>query len=186
MWLKKVPGKPSPFLAPRGRIWQTDRLRNLRRRDGVSGVMVISRPDLSASEANARPTTVLMVEDEILIRVPVAEYLRKSGYTVIEAADAAEAIAVFVSGEPVDVVVSDVDLPGTMDGLSLARWIKQRHSAPPVLLTSGRGLAVTAVERLAFFFVAKPYRLEELGGRLKLMLASRDSAATDRPDPERR
>jgi len=130
-----------------------------------------------------RPTTVLVVEDEILIRVAVAEHLRKSGYTVVEAADAAEAIAVFVAGEPIDVVMCDVDMPGTMDGLGLARWINRHHSALPVLLTSGRGIALSAAKMPADFFIAKPYRLEVLSERLKLRLASRDSAADERPEP---
>jgi len=147
--------------------------------------MVLSRPDPSA-EDNPHQTTVLVVEDEVLIRTAVAEYLRISGYTVVEAADAAAAVTLFGAGEPIDVVVCDVDMPGAMDGLNLARWIKQHHSALPVLLTSGRGIVVAAGERLAFFFVSKPYRLEVLAERLKLMLASRDSAADGRPEPEPR
>jgi CheY-like chemotaxis protein len=127
-----------------------------------------------------------MVEDEVLIRAAVAEYLRKSGYTVVEAADAAEAIAVFSSGEPIDVVLCDVDLPGTMDGLSLARWINRRRSAPPVLLTSGRGIALPAGKKPADFFIAKPYRLGALAERLKLMLASRCSKADGVAEPEPR
>jgi len=157
---------------------------NLRRGDLVSAVMVRSRPDPSALQTNTRPTTVLLVEDEIVIRTAVAEYLRISGYTVVEAADAAEAVTLFGAGEPIDLVISDVDLPGTMDGLGLARWIKQHHSASPVLLTSGRSIAVAATQRTAFSFVAKPYRLEKLAERLKLMLASRDLAADDGSEPD--
>ena len=121
-----------------------------------------------------------------MIRAAVAEYLRISGYRVVEAADAAEAVTLFGAGELIDVVISDVNLPGTMDGLGLAWWIKKHHSALPVLLTSGRGIAAEASERMAFFFVPKPYRLEELAERLRLMLASADSAADNRPEPEPR
>ena len=148
--------------------------------------MVPSRADPSPSEGNACPTRVLVVEDEILIRAAVAEYLRVSGYTVVEAADAAEAIAVFVSGEPIDVVMCDVNMPGTMDGLGLARWINRHHPALPVLLTSGRRIALCTNKIPADFFIAKPYRLEVLAERLKLMLASRGSAADDRLEPEPR
>ena len=147
--------------------------------------MVLSRPDPSADD-NPHQTTVLVIEDEILIRAAVAEYLRKSGYIVIEAAHAAEAVTLFGAGEPIDVVICDVDMPGTMDGLGLAGWIKQHHCTRPVLLTSGRGIAVQPAERLAFSFVSKPYRLQVLAERLKLMLASRNSAADDRPEPEPR
>src|SRR6516164_6236020 len=119
--------------------------------------MVPSRPRPSATQANARQAVVLVVEDEILIRAAVAEYLRISGYTVVEAADATEAIAVFVSGEPIDVVICDVNMPGTMDGLGLARWIKRHHRTLPVLLTSGRRIALSANKIPADFFIAKPY-----------------------------
>ena len=148
--------------------------------------MVRSCPDPSPAKGNARPAVVLVVEDEILIRAAVAEYLRISGYTVVEAADAAEAIAVFASGEPIDVVMCDVDMPGTMDGLGLARWINRHHSGLPVLLTSGRRIALSASKIPADFFIGKPYRLEVLAERLRLMLASRDSSADERPEGEPR
>jgi DNA-binding response OmpR family regulator len=127
---------------------------------------------------------VLVVEDEILIRAAVAEYLRISGYTVVEAADAAEAIAVFVSGELIDAVMCDIDLPGAMNGLSLARWINEHYRALPVLLTSGRAVALTASERRAYFFISKPFHLGELAERIRLMLASRDWPADEASRPE--
>jgi CheY-like chemotaxis protein len=126
----------------------------------------------------------LVVEDEILIRVAVAEYPRRLGYRVVEAADATEAIAVFASGEPIDVVLCDVDLPGPMDGLNLTRWINGRRSPPPVLLTSGRGIALSARKKPTELFIAKPYRLRQLAERLELTLASRASATDDRPEPD--
>jgi two-component system, response regulator PdtaR len=136
--------------------------------------MAPSRPRPSATQPNARQAVVLVVEDEILIRAAVAEYLRISGYTAVEAADAAEAMAVFVSGEPIDVVMCDVDMPGTMDGLSLARWINHHHGSLPVLLTSGRRVALTAREQLACSFISKPFRLGELAERIRLMLAIKE------------
>jgi two-component system, response regulator PdtaR len=140
--------------------------------------MVSSRPDPAPAKADGRPPLILFVEDEILIRAAVAEYLRKLGYIVVEAADAAEAMAVFSSGEPIDVVLCDVDLPGTMDGLSLARWISRRPSAPPVLLTSGR-IARPTRKTPTGFIMAKPYHLAELAACLESMLASGDPAADD-------
>jgi len=148
--------------------------------------MVSSPPDPSTATDKARPTIVLVVEDEILIRAAVAEYLRISGYAVVEAADAAKAIAVLVSGEPIDVVMCDVEMPGTMDGLDLARWINRHHSALPVLLTSGRGVALSAGKKPAYSFIAKPYRFDELAARLELILASRDSSADGVSEPKRR
>jgi CheY-like chemotaxis protein len=148
---------------------------NPQNRDVVLTAMVSSRLDSLPAKTNARPATVLLVEDEILIRAAVAEYLRNLSYTVIEAADATEAIAVFSSGELIDVVLCDIDLPGTMNGLSLARWINQRRSAPPVLLTSGRITRPTR-KTATGFVMAKPYRLAELAERLQSILASGDPA----------
>ena len=173
-------------LAPTARFGGSIAPWNPRDRGAVLTVMVRSRPDPPAAEGNLSQPIILVVEDEILIRAAVAEYLRKSGYTVVEAADATEAVAVFVSGEPIDIVICDVNMPGTMDGLGLARWIKRHRCALPVLLTSGRRVALSANKIPADFFLAKPYRLGELAERLKLMLASRDSAADDRPEPEPR
>ena len=146
--------------------------------------MFSSRPHPSPGQGNPRPAIVLVVEDEILIRAAVAEYLRRLRYTVVEAADAAEAITVFVSGESIDVVICDVDMPGTMDGLGLARWINRHHTALPVLLTSGRRIALSAGKIPANSFIAKPYRLAELAKRLKSILTSTVSATDDRSEPE--
>ena len=157
---------------------------NLRRDAVVLAVMVSSRPNPSLARENAPAAIVLVVEDEILIRAAVAEYLRRLRYTVVEAADAAEAIAVFISGELIDVVICDVDMPGTMDGLGLARWINRHHAALPVLLTSGRGIALSAGKIPANSFIAKPYRLAELAKRLKSMLTV--SATDDPSEPEPR
>jgi len=80
----------------------------------------------------------------------------------------------------------DVQMPGTMDGLGLARWINRHHSALPVLLTSGRGVALSAGKKPAYSFIAKPYRFDELAARLELILASRDSSADGVSEPKRR
>ena len=145
--------------------------------------MAPSRPDPRAAPDSPRSARVLFVEDEVLIRAAVAEYLRRLGYMVVEAADAAEAMAVISSGEPIDIVLSDVDLPGPMDGLGLASWINRRRSAPPVLLTSGRGIGISARKIPAGSFIPKPYHLRALAERLELMLASGDRAADDIAEP---
>ena len=117
----------------------------------------------------------MVVEDEILIRITVAEHLRGSGYTVVEAANAEEAIAVFASGEPIDVVFTDVNMPGPMNGLSLARWIGRHHPFVPVLLTSGDGDDPT---QPAEFFLAKPYRVGAVPNRLRSLLEKRQASGS--------
>src|SRR5437879_13850595 len=90
----------------------------------------------SRAEEEARQPLVLVVEDEVLIRSAVAEYLRLAGNLVVEAANAAEAIAVFAAGVPIDVVFSDIPMPGTMGGIGLAHWVYHRQPRLHVVLTS--------------------------------------------------
>ena len=127
------------------------------------------------------PSIVLVVEDEALLRSITGEYLRLSGYVVIEATDAAEAVAMINRGEQPNVVFSDVSLPGTVDGLSLARWLRHRRPNLRVMLTSGYGEAVrqAAIELVGSeCFVPKPYHQEKLAHRIDALL-SRDRGATD-------
>jgi CheY-like chemotaxis protein len=124
----------------------------------------------SQVEENARQPVVLVVEYEILIRSAVAEYLRTSGNSVVEAANASEAIAVLAAEVPVDVVFSDIQMPGTMDGLGLARWVYRHHPGIHVMLTSGNADAARAAKAAEIFF-PKPYRAAEVAIRIRLVLA---------------
>jgi CheY-like chemotaxis protein len=117
-----------------------------------------------------RQPVVLVVEDEVLIRSAVAEYLRTSGNLVVEAANAAEALAVFAAGVAIDVVFSDIHMPGGMDGLSLAHWIHQHYPAVRVVLTSGNADAARATAVAEAFF-RKPYRTSEVAFRIRSLIA---------------
>jgi len=80
---------------------------------------------------------ILVVEDEVLIRLDVSDFLRGQGFDVVEAASADEAIAVMASGEHVSLVFTDVQMPGSTDGLGLVRWIRRHRPTVPVIVTSG-------------------------------------------------
>jgi DNA-binding NtrC family response regulator len=133
--------------------------------------MVTSANEARRNNKTYRPV-VLLVEDETLLRETTAEYLRLSGFTVVEAANAGEALAAFAAGESVDLVFSDVRLAaGTMDGFGLARWVHRHHGGVPVLLTSGHGEAIRAATLAReSSFVAKPYRQKSLVSRLYRLL----------------
>ena len=82
--------------------------------------------------------TVLVVEDEVLIRMVISQYLRECGYRVIEAANADEALIVLQEPElRIEVVLSDVEMPGSMDGFGLSRWVRQNRQGLEVVLVSG-------------------------------------------------
>ena len=124
---------------------------------------------MSAVKEAHRQSVILIVDDEILIRTPVAEFLRDADYKVIEAANAAEAIAVFVAGIAVDLVFSDIGMPGGMDGVGLARWIFEHRPDLPMLLTSSGGPPPPVTEG-AVPFLPKPYRLADAELRIASLL----------------
>jgi CheY-like chemotaxis protein len=126
--------------------WRADQVHELHgslQKPGLSAP--ISRPADFQSAANALgdplPTAhgecVLVVEDEPAIRQIVIEALEGLGYRVLAAGDVAEALAALNANEHVDLVFTDIVMPGGRDGLDLAREVKQRHPALPVLFTSG-------------------------------------------------
>jgi DNA-binding response OmpR family regulator len=118
---------------------------------------VNAAPDIGASEDSIQ--TILVVEDEVLIRLPLAEYLRDCGYRVFEGSNVAEAKAVLDADTPIDLVFSDVNMPGNENGFALTVWIRQRHPNTKVLLTSGIANAAEKAEGLCEVgpLLAKPY-----------------------------
>jgi CheY-like chemotaxis protein len=124
--------------------------------------------------AHEQPT-ILVVEDEILVRAMVADDLREQGYRVIEATHADDALSVLRSGVPVELVLTDVQMPGPLDGLGLARLIRADYPAIKVIIASGcvRG---TAVEAAASAFFAKPYNVRALVAEIARLLADQTMA----------
>ncbi len=68
-----------------------------------------------------------MVEAEVLVRLSISQYLRDCGYRVIEAASTDEAILVLQDGVRVDIVLTDVQMPGAMDGFGLSQWVRSNR-----------------------------------------------------------
>jgi len=118
--------------------------------------------------------TVLVVEDETMVRMPIAEYLRDCGYNVVEAGDASEAIAAMDSEGPISVVFSDIRMPGNMDGFGLAQWFRSHYPSVPVLLTSGYngGRSLSAAEIPGVRFIEKPYSQIQVERRIASLLGS--------------
>jgi CheY-like chemotaxis protein len=90
------------------------------------------------SQIDAPAQTILFVEDEALIRMDMAEFLRECGYRVHEAANAAEALEALQAKFAIDLVFTDINLPGGMNGLELAEWILNNRPGVKTLITTGR------------------------------------------------
>ncbi len=117
--------------------------------------------------------TVLVVDDEILVRCQIAAYLRECGYRVIEAVHADEALIVLREPDiEIHVVMSDVEMPGDMDGFGLARWVRAERPGLPVILCGSPGKAADTAAELCEDgpMMAKPYEPQVLLDRIRRLL----------------
>lgn len=108
--------------------------------------------------AHVEEPRVLVIEDEVLIRIALAEELRAAGLNVIETVNADEAWAYLKAGGRVDLVFSDIAMPGTMDGIEFARRLRKHYPTVHVVLTSGN-TQKGAVTDLGLF-LPKPYSFD--------------------------
>src|SRR5262245_15295032 len=124
--------------------------------------------DVTCQSQEHQNPTVLVVEDEPLIRMMIAGRLREAGCGVIEATGADEAIAVLRSGADVQVVLSDIRMPGSLDGIGLAKFVKSERPELKVVLASGHLPALNATEHDGFF--AKPYDAERVIAHIRTLV----------------
>jgi DNA-binding NtrC family response regulator len=110
----------------------------------------------------AAPAVILVVEDTEELRSCVAEYFRIVGFDVITTENASDARAAIDSGIHVDLVFTDINMPGTMDGVGLAQWLSVNRPFLPIILTSGEARPELDRSGPHYRFVRKPYSLDEL------------------------
>jgi DNA-binding response OmpR family regulator len=128
-------------------------------------------------------TTVLVVDDEPIVRDVVARYLERDGHTILTA-DSGDAARGLIEGSSPSLVVLDVMLPGETDGLALCRWIRATSDLPVILLTARGDEAdrIVGLELGADDYVTKPFSPRELATRVKTVLRR---ARAVKPPPER-
>jgi DNA-binding response OmpR family regulator len=132
----------------------------------------------NAPAGTMRPVaTVLVVDDEPIVREVVVRYLEREGYATLEADDGDDA-RVIVERDSPDLVVLDVMLPGT-DGLELCRWIRSRTELPVIMLTARGEEAdrIVGLELGADDYVTKPFSPRELAARVRTVLRRTNAAA---------
>jgi len=110
---------------------------------------------------------ILIVEDELLIRMDSAEAIENAGFEVIQAGNADDAIAILEARTEIHVVFTDIQMPGSMDGLKLARFVRDRW--PPIKIVATSGLVRVGDDDLpaGSVFLPKPYRGAEVVATLK-------------------
>jgi two-component system, response regulator PdtaR len=115
--------------------------------------------------------TLLIAEDEFIIRLVIAEFLREEGYEVLEAANADEALDIFRSGVPIDLLFTDVRMPGSMDGCELARRVRAEWPSTQVILTSAYSQSLLSARSISEdFVVPKPYRPQAVLTTIKAVM----------------
>jgi two-component system, response regulator PdtaR len=114
--------------------------------------------------------TVLVVEDEGLLRLDAAESLRDAGFEVLEAADACEALETVERRDDIGVVFTDINMPG-MDGMELARRVRRSHPGMGLLLTSGAMRVDPRDIPDHGAFLSKPYSPDVVASTIRRLLA---------------
>jgi CheY-like chemotaxis protein len=130
-----------------------------------------ARIEVRAKEDHQGAGAVLMVEDDDSVGAMVGEMLVDLGYDVVRAASAQEALTKLADGAAsVDIVFSDIIMPGGMSGIDLAREVKRRRPDLPILLTTGYG-GHEEIDTHDFPVLRKPYNREELSAALARVAA---------------
>lgn len=112
---------------------------------------------------------VLVVEDDPFLREMAARYLEDCGYAVLQARSADAAVPLLQTEQRIGAVFSDIQMPGRMNGLALARWISDTVPDVKVLLTSGR---VPPDAARGWSLLPKPYDMADVERRLRAMVAA--------------
>jgi two-component system, response regulator PdtaR len=127
-----------------------------------------SKVNLSPHHGAIEKAVVLVVEDEFLIRIDISEALRAAGYKVVECSSADEALVLLCSGVLVDLVFTDIRMPGEMDGLDFAKWVQTERSNIPVIVTS----AEQPRHDVNAPFIPKPYSHQNVIQRIRSSLGT--------------
>jgi CheY-like chemotaxis protein len=116
------------------------------------------------------PIRILCVEDDDSIRLNAVEALQEAGFDVLAAQDGACAVALMENPDSVDILFTDVTMPGPLDGVELATAIRKDHPHIPLVVTSGFALDLSKrLKKIAppIVFISKPYSLTEIVSVLK-------------------
>src|SRR3982074_876253 len=118
------------------------------------------------------PAVVLVVEDEMLLRMRAVDIVEDAGYTPVEAADADEAVAILESRSDIALLFTDIQMPGSMDGLRLAHAVHDRWPPIKIILVSGQVTPSDAEKPAASRFFGKQLSVEPMIAELQGMVGA--------------
>jgi CheY-like chemotaxis protein len=126
---------------------------------------------MHAASGKSQPV-VLVVEDEPLLRIMAVEVVEEAGYVALEASNADEAVALLESRSDIDVHFTDINMPGSMDGMKLAHAVRGRWPPIKILLVSGQVQLQPFHLPSSSRFVEKPYRAAAMVEELRSLVGS--------------
>lgn len=109
------------------------------------------------TRSDAKRSAVLVVEDEALLLFSISDELKDAGFEVFEAVDADEAVRVLTSHPEIAVLFTDIDMPGSMDGLKLSAFVRDRWPPVKIIVTSGKRVPNPSMLPKGGVFLPKPY-----------------------------
>jgi CheY-like chemotaxis protein len=116
------------------------------------------------------PAVVLVVEDEMLLRMRAVDMVEDAGFTSVEAVDADEAVAILESRSDIALMFTDIQMPGSMDGLKLAHTVHKRWPPIKIILVSGQLKPANADIPANSRFYGKPLEAKEMIAELQRMI----------------
>jgi two-component system, response regulator PdtaR len=116
--------------------------------------------DLYPRDESCDRGTILVVEDEVLERMAIADRLRQASYEVVEAGNAHEALEILRHSGEVKLIISDIGMPGSIDGVELARLARSEYPEIKIVLASGHLASLDWVEHDGYF--RKPYDARDI------------------------
>jgi len=132
--------------------------------------LTFEMPVMMVLDHAAVPAVVLVVEDEMLLRMRAVDMVEDAGFTSVEAVDADEAVAILESRSDIALLLTDIQMPGTMDGLGLARSVHERWPPIKIILVSGQlTLANIDIPADSRFF-GKPLDAKDLIAEMQSMI----------------
>src|ERR1700757_4819514 len=125
-----------------------------------------------SSVPTVSPTNVLVVEDEMVLRMRAVDIVEDAGFTAVEAVDADQALSILESRSDISLLFTDIQMPGSMDGLKLAHAVHDRWPSIKIILVSGHVKPSDAERPEHSLFFGKPLGVEQMITELQAMVGA--------------
>src|SRR4051794_20326433 len=135
-----------------------------------SGSAIVNGSQVSMTLGSTAVPNVLIVEDEMILRMRAVDIVQDAGFRSVEAVNADQAISILESRSDISILFTDIQMPGSMDGLKLAHAVHDRWPSIKIILVSGQVRPSEAERPVDSRFFGKPLGVEEMIAQLQAMV----------------